>query len=63
MPAASSVPKLNTNAWRVLGAISKARKGSDLSVPALFHVNSHAVAGLPACLTVVPVLVIFKVMP
>ncbi len=59
--------KLDTDA-KVLGAISKVENGSEPSVPALFvsalfHVSSHAVVGRFACLTVVPVLVIFNVTP
>jgi hypothetical protein len=54
--------RLDTNA-KVLGAISKVENGSEPDVPALFHVSSHAVAGRFACLTVVPVLVIFNVTP
>jgi hypothetical protein len=59
MPAKSSMP-IGGGSW---AGYQKLKKGRDLSVPALFHINSHAVVGRLACLTVVPVLVIFKVMP
>jgi hypothetical protein len=55
--------KLGADALLVLGAISKAEKGSEPKVSALFYVSSHAVVGRLACLTVVPVLVIFSVTP
>src|ERR1700730_8168636 len=59
--------KLDTDA-KVLGAISKVEHGSQPDVPALFgpalfYVSSHAVVGRFACLTVVPILVIFSVTP
>ncbi|SHJ32851.1 hypothetical protein SAMN05444159_0327 [Bradyrhizobium lablabi] len=59
MPVASSIP-MGGGSWV---GYQKLKKGRDLSVPALFHVNAHAVVGLLACLTVVPVLVMFNVIP
>jgi hypothetical protein len=57
MPAASPMP------MRCRGAISRAKKGRNKNVSALFHVSSQAVVGRLACLTVVPALVIFNVTP
>jgi hypothetical protein len=59
MPAKSSIPK-RCGSWV---GFQKWKKGRDLSVPGPFHINSQAVVDRLACLTVVPVLVIFKVMP
>jgi hypothetical protein len=58
MPSARSMP---TRCWSVVRY--QKRKGRDGNVSTLFHVNSHAVVGRLACLTVVPALVIFNVTP
>jgi hypothetical protein len=60
MPAAPPMPMR----CRSLVRYQKLEKGSKQKrFDPFFHVSSHAVVGRLACLTVVPVLVIFNVTP
>lgn len=59
MPTARSMQVL---AWSRV-RYQKRKEGRNENVSAFFHISSHAVVGRLACLSVVPVFVIFNVTP
>jgi hypothetical protein len=63
MPSAPSMPLHCWSSMRYQVENGSKPSASALFASALFHVSSHAVTGRLACLTVVPVLVIFNVTP